>query len=181
MNQNLPKRIFNYINRHLVSLGALLLGYGVFYLFAVIRTGWTPGVWAMQIPRLESLALYPPVLNPYIIPIFFLTSLPSLILGTAILSSYSLRVLSSNVTVDSEHVAILLAVFGFSYQVLGAWPLQDMVDLPWTWQKQIIGFGSLFAWSLYILSVIALVIGSFSLFVHSREYRRCHPEIAEIN
>ena len=180
MSQSTPNRIKSYIKKHSASLGTLLSAYGVFYLFAVIRSGWRPADWCIQIPRSESLALHPPVFNPYIIPIFFVTSLPALFIGTAILCSYSLRVLRSIFTEDSEHVAILLTIFGFAYQVLGVWPLQNVVDFAWTWQKQIMGFGSVFAWSLYVLSLIALVVGAVSLFVHSREYHRLHPELLDL-
>jgi hypothetical protein len=180
MSQTLPTRIVSYVKSHSASLGTLLSAYGAFYLFAVIRTGWIPVDWVTQTPRLESLALYPPVLNPYLIPAFFVTSLPALLLGAAILCAYSVRALRSSVTVDSEHVAILLTVFGFAYQVLGAWPLQNVADFAWKWQKQIMSFGAVFAWGLYVLSLIALVVGAFSLFVHSRGYHRRHSELNDV-
>jgi hypothetical protein len=178
MSQTLPTRIVSYVKSHSASLGTLLSVYGAFYLFAVIRTGWTPSDWATQTPRLES--LQPPVLNAYLIPAFFVTSLPALILGTAILCGYSIRVLRSSLTVNSEHVAILLTVFGFAYQVLGAWPLMGVVDFAWVWQKQILGFGSVFAWALYVLSVVALTVGVVSLFVHSRDYHRRHHDLSDV-
>lgn len=180
MSQSTLNRIKSYIKNHSASLGTILSAYGALYLFAVIRTGWTPTDWTIQTPRLESLALHPPMLNAYLIPAFFITSLPALILGTSILCVYSVRVLRSSLTVNSEHVAILLTVFGFSYQVLGAWPLMAVVDFAWAWQKQIMGFGSVFAWGLYLLSVVALSVGAFSLFVHSRVYHRLHPELADV-
>jgi len=80
-------------------------------------------------------------------------------------------------TVYSEHVAILLTTFGFSYQVVGAWPLGNAVDFPWQWQKQIMSYGPFFVWVFYLLSLVALGIGAFSLYVHSREYHRRHLEI----
>lgn len=176
MNPTIPQRIANYIKKHSASLGTLLAAYGAFYLYSVIRTGWVPTDWTSQVHRLESLALYPPTLSPYIIPAFFLTSLPALLLGATLLCAYTIRVLRSNITADSEHVAILLTVFGFAYQVLGAWPLQSVVDFPWNWQKQIIGYGSIFAWGLYVLSLVVFVVGAVSLFVHSRDYHRRHPD-----
>jgi hypothetical protein len=39
-------------------------------------------------------------------------------------------------------------------------------------------YGSGFAWLLYFLSIVMLVLGAFSLYVHSRAYRRMHPELA---
>lgn len=180
MSQTIPQRITNYIKRHSSSLGTFLAAYGVFYLYAVIRTGWIPSDGVTQVHRLESLALYPPVLSPYIIPTFFYTSLPALLLGTVILCVYSVKVLRSNVSSNSEHIAILLTVFGFAYTVLGAWPLQAAVDFPWDWQKQIMDYGAVFAWGLYGLSLVVLVIGAFSLFVHSCDYHRQHPESVDV-
>jgi hypothetical protein len=130
--------------------------------------------------RLESLALYPPNLNSYIIPAFFLTSLPALLIGAAILCIYSIKALRSNVTTNSEHIAIILTVFGFAYTVLGAWPLQASIDFPWDWQKQIIGYGAVFAWGLYGLSLAVLIVGAVSLFIHSREYRKAHPDLSDV-
>jgi hypothetical protein len=177
MSQTIPQRTTNYIKRYSSSLGTFLAAYGVFYLYAVIRTGWVPSDGFSQVHRLESLALYPPSLSPYIIPLFFYSSLPALLLGTAILCVYSIKVLRSNVTSNSEHIAILLTVFGFAYTVLGAWPLQAVVDFPWDWQKQIMGYGDVFAWGLYGLSLGVFVIGVVSLSVHSCDYHRRHPEL----
>jgi hypothetical protein len=179
MSQTIPQRTANYIKRHSASLGTFLAAYGVFYLYSVIRTGWVPTDGFNQVHRLESLALYPPILNPYVIPAFFLTSLPALLLGTAILCMYSIKILRSTVTAVSEYVAILLTVFGFAYTVLGAWPLQATLDFPWDWQKQIMGYGAVFAWGLYGLSVVVFGVGAFSLFVHSRDYHRRHSELID--
>lgn len=177
MSQTISQRTANYIKRHSASLGTFLAAYGTFYLYAVIRTGWVPTDGFSQVHRLESLALYPPILSPYIIPAFFLTSLPALLLGTAILCIYSIKILRTNVTAISEQISILLTVFGFTYTVLGAWPLQAVVDFPWDWQKQIMGLGPVFAWGLYGLSLVVFAIGAFSLFIHSREYHKRHPEL----
>ncbi len=76
-----------------------------------------------------------------------------------------------------EHVAVVLTAFGFAYQIVGAWPLQAVVDMPWNWQKQIMSYGSAFAWSLYAISWVVLAIGAISLFAHSRIYRQKHPEL----
>jgi hypothetical protein len=179
MSQTIPQCIKNYIKNHSASLGTFLAAYGTFYLYSVIRTGWVPSDGFSQAHRLESLALYPPVLNPCIIPAFFYTSLPALLLGTAILCVYSVKVLQSNFTANSEYVAILLTVFGFAYIVLGAWPLQAAIDFPWDWQKQIIEYGAGFAWGLYVLSVVVFSVGAFSLFMHSRDYSKRHPELVD--
>lgn len=168
----------NYVKSHLASLGTLLTAYGAFYLYTVIRTGWTPsdGVTVVQ-SYSSSLVLQAPVFSPYLIPLFFITSLPTLLVGVVMLCSYTVGVLRNGLTVDSEHVAVLLAVCGFAYLVLGAWPLQEAVNLPWTWQKQIMDYGAGFAWLLYLLSTVMLVLGAVSLYVHSRVYHKTHPEL----
>lgn len=169
MSQNIPLRMINYTKKHLASLGTLLAVSGAFYLYAVIRTGWAPTDWATHVVKFESLALSPPILSTYLIPTFFVTSLPVLVIGTTMLCVYSIKVLRSNLTIDSEHVAILLTAGGFSYQVLGAWPLQDAVSFAWEWQKQIVSYGLGFAWFLYALSLGGFIgWSSFAVLTQSR-------------
>ena len=91
---------------------------------------------------------------------------------------YSLRTLRFGLTGNSELVAVMLIVFGFTYQVVGAWPLGVMTTFPWEWQKQIMNYGLLFTWILYALSLVTLVIGGISLYVHSRDYHKRHPELS---
>ena len=171
-------RLRCYVGSHLASVGTLLFAYGVFYLYSVIRSGWTPSDGFTVTHSFSSLALKPLVLNPYVIPAFFVTSLPALLVGAVLLCSYTVGVLRNGLTVDSEHVAILLTVCGFAYVVLGAWPLQQATAFPWTWQKQILDYGAAFAWVLYLLSTVMLVLGAVSLYLHSRAYHNAHPELA---
>jgi hypothetical protein len=89
----------------------------------------------------------------------------------------SLRDLRAGTAVD-EHVAIALTAFGFAYQIVGAWPLQSTVDMPWIWQKQIMSYGSVFGWMLYVMSWVVLAVGAVSLYVHSRIYHQKHPELS---
>ncbi|NLF87719.1 hypothetical protein GX563_02730 [Candidatus Bathyarchaeota archaeon] len=168
----------SYVKSHLASLGTLLTVSGGFYLYSVIRTGWVPTDGISKVQGLTSLALEAPILNPYMILAFFVTSLPVFLIGVIMLFYYTMSVLRNGLTVDSEHVAILLTAMGFSYQVLGAWPLQEAANFPWTWQKQIMDYGSIFAWLLYLLSIVMLLLGVVSLFIHSRAYHRVHPELA---
>lgn len=171
-------QLVSYVKSHLASVGTLLTAYGAFYLYTVIRTGWTPsdGVTVMH-SYSPLLVLQAPVFTPYLIPLFFITSLPALLVGVVMLCSYTVGVLRNGLTVNSEHVAILLTVLGFAYVVLGAWPLQEAVNLPWTWQKQIMAYGAGFSWMLYLLSTVMLALGAFSLYIHSRAYHRKHPEL----
>jgi hypothetical protein len=170
-------RLSGYVKSHLASVGSLLTVFGAFYLYSVIRTGWIPTDCVNVAHGFVSLALKAPVFSPYIIPAFFAVSLPALIVGALMLCYYTIGVLRHGLTVDSEHVAVLLAVLGFAYMVLGAWPLQGSANFPWTWQKQIMDYGQGFALMLYLLSVVMLVLGAASLYVHSRAYHRLHPEL----
>ena len=173
-----PHQISSYVKSHLASVGTLLTLYGGFYLFTVIRTGWVPSYGIVVAREFASLALKAPIPNPYVIPAFFVTSFPALLIGVGMLCYYTFGVLRSGFTANSEHVAVLLIVCGFAYVVLGAWPLQEAANFPWTWQKQIMDYGVGFAWLLYLLSVFMLGVGLVSLFVHSRAYHLRHPKLA---
>jgi len=181
MNQNRPlplNRITRYVMTHEASLGTLLAAYGAFYLAAVIMGGWTWADWGMDVFTFPHTAIQPVMPRGFISPIFFVTSLPAMLIGIALLCDYCVREIRFGLTVVGERVAILLTVFGFAYVVVGAWPLQAVVDMPWEWQKQIMGYGLGFAWGLYLLGLLVLAIGGVSLFLHSREYRRRHPEVS---
>jgi hypothetical protein len=180
MSRNLTTRrnIVEYLKGHKASLGVLLAAYGAFFLASVIMGGWTPFDWGKDVFDFPQSAIYTLMPRSYISAIFFVTAFPSLLIGTALLCSYTIGVLRSGITADSEHVAILLTFFGFAYQVVGAWPLGNAVDFPWEWQKQIMSYGSFFVWLFYLLSLFVLGVGAVSLYVHSREYHRKHPQLS---
>jgi hypothetical protein len=179
MNSNQPAthRAVNYIKTHEASLALLLAAYGAFFLAVVIMGGWTLLDWGKDTFKVAPFAVHALLPRSYISPLFFATSFPVLLIGVAILCLYSIRNL--NKERGKEYVAILLTVCGFAYIVVGAWPLQSTVDLPWEWQKQIMSYGLVFAWMLYALGLAVLAVGCVSLFMHSREYRRRHPELSE--
>ena len=174
---NFAERISTYIKSHSVSLGLFLAAYGAFYLSSVLLSRWVIADWGKDITGYPPSAI--PTLLPrsFIDPIFFVTSLPALIIGAAMLCVYSIRGIHPEAAADKQYVAILLTAFGFVYQVIGAWPLEHLIDFPWQWQKQIISNGAFFAWTLYILSLIVLVIGGISLYKHSFFYHKKHPEL----
>ncbi len=171
--------MINYVKEHRVSLGLLLAAYGAFYLAAVIMGGWTLADWGVDIFDVPPSAVHALVPRSLISPIFFVTSVPALIIGTVMLCVYSIRGLNPMIAAkDGEHVALLLTAAGFAYIIVGAWPLMDAVDLPWEWQKQIMSYGAPFAWALYILSLVVFAVGAVSMYVHSRAYHRRHPELS---
>ena len=167
-------RISNYVLRHKVSLGLFLASYGVFYLTSVLLSRWTIADWGKDITGYPPSTINTILPRSFIDPIFFVTSLPALIVGAIMLSNYSLRRINNEASADKQNVAILLTVFGFTYQVIGAWPLGKFVDFPWQWQKQIILNGSIFAWILYLLSFAVLIVGVVSLYKHSVIYHKKH-------
>ncbi len=176
MNQTTPQhRIADYMADHRLSLGLLLATYGTLYLATVITSGWTPSGWGIDTFNIAPFAVQALIPRSAINPMFFVTSLPALLMGTVLLCKDSIGGLRA-LTSESRHAAITLTVSGFAYAVVGAWPLQNQGDFPWDWQNQIASYGSVFAWALYVLSLIGLAIGGVSLYVHSKDYRRRHPE-----
>jgi hypothetical protein len=169
-------RIFSYAKSHPASLGLFLAAYGAFYLTAVLLSGWTISDWGKDITGIPPLAINTLLPRSFFNPIFFVTSFPTLIIGVAMLCVYSLRGINSEAAVNKKHIAILLTAFGFMYQVIGAWPLGQQNSFPWQWQKQIISYGSIFSWMLYILSLVVLMIGVISLYKHSLIYHQNHPD-----
>ena len=165
-------RIFNYARSHRVSLGLFLASYGVFYLSSVIMSGWTVADWGKDPVGYPPSFIHALLPRSIIDPIFYVTSFPALLIGAAMLCIYSLRGIHPDASVDKQFIAILLTAFGFSYQVIGAWPLGNPVDFPWYWQKQIVGNGAFFAWILEILSFFVLVVGVISLYKHSQIYHQ---------
>ena len=149
-----PYRITNYVKRHEVSLGLFLVAYGAFYLSSVILSGWNLADWGKDITTYPPTSINTLLPRSFINPIFFFTSFPSLVIGAAMLCAYSIRGIRLEVSDNKEYVAILLTAFGFTYQVIGAWLLGHPTDFPWQWQKQIIANGTIFAWALFLLSLI---------------------------
>ena len=174
-------RISSYVRSHKVSLGLFLAGYGAFYLSSVLLSGWIIADWGKDITGYPPSSIHSLLPRSFIDPIFFVTSFPALIVGAATLCIYSIRGISAEATVDKQYVAIVLTAFGFAYQVIGAWPLGNKADFPWQWQKQIVSDGPIFAWILYILSLVVLLIGAISLYKHSQIYRQKHSSEEEAN
>ena len=173
-------RISKYMKSHKASLALFLAAYGVFYLSSVILSRWVMADWGKDITSYPPSAINTLLPRSFIDPIFFVTSFPALIIGAVLLCSYSIRGITPKAPDNKQYVAILLAAFGFTYQVIGAWPLEQLKDFPWQWQKQIISNGSIFAWILYLLSLILLIVGGVSLYMQSRIYHQKHPDIPTI-
>jgi hypothetical protein len=169
------------MKRHQVSLGLFLAAYGVFYLSSVLLSRWIISDWGIDITGYPPSTVNTFLPRSFIDPIFFVTSFPSLIIGATMLCTYSIQGITLIAPVNRQYVAVLLTSFGFTYQVIGAWPLEYPEDFPWQWQKQIALNGQVFTWTLYILSLIVLLIGAISLYKHSKVYHQKHSFEEENN
>ena len=73
-------------------------------------------------------------------------------------------------TVDNkQNAAILVTALGFTYQVIGAWPLWNQW-YPWQWQAEIARYGNWLVFPLFIGSLLALIIGAASLYSHKAKF-----------
>jgi hypothetical protein len=175
---NFAAKTASYLKNHYLSLSLLLAGYGALYLSSVVLGGWTMADWGKDVTKYPASSITPLLPRGFVDPIFFATSFPALFIGTIVLCVYSIRGIRPEIASHKEQVAVLLTAFGFAYQVIGAWPLGTLVNFPWEWQKQIMRNGPAFAWSLFNLSLAALVVGGISLYIHSRIWHQKHPEIS---
>ncbi len=181
MNRRLESsRITSYVKSHLDSLGVVLAAYGAFYLATTILGYWTLADWGKDVVVYPPQTITPLLPRSFINPLFFVTSLPALIIGAAMLCIYSLQTIDPLTADNKEHVAILLTVSGFTYLVIGAWPLMNAVDLAWDFQKQIMKDGAVFAWTLYLLALAAFVVGAVSVYRHSKIWHLKHHSEADV-
>jgi hypothetical protein len=110
----------------------------------------------------SRVAIPPP--NLAIPPLFAIS-----LIGTVILCVYCIRDIQPQRVDYKEHVALLLAALGFTYQVIGAWPLWNQA-YPWLWQIEIAKYGNLLVLPLFAVSLLALIAGGVSLYIHSKIY-----------
>jgi len=171
-------KILHYLTSHKVSLGLFLASYGVFYLSTTIMSGWSIQYWGQDNTSYPPFSINPLFPHGLIAPIFFISSLPSLLIGAIMLCGYCLRGLGMDTVEDRERIGILLTAFGFFYIIVGAWPLTLSTSFPWEWQKQIASYGPIMLWLLYILSITVFVIGSLSVYRCSKIYHQKHPEFS---
>ncbi|HSQ48734.1 MAG TPA: hypothetical protein VLL96_03520, partial [Candidatus Deferrimicrobiaceae bacterium] len=171
-------RIWGYINKHKVSLGLFLAAYGVFYLASVVMSDWRITDWGTDTTTYPPFFVNTVLPRSIIAPLFFVTSVPALVIGATMLSVYCSRGLSALTVENRERVSIILTAFGFGYVVIGAWPLGSIVNFPWEWQKQIANNGAIFTWGLYILGIAVLFVGGISLYRCSKIYHQKHPEFS---
>ena len=107
----------------------------------------------------------------FTIPILLIIGL----IGTLMLTVYCIKDIQAERVDNKEYAAIIVTALGFTYQVIGVWPLFSQ-PYPWPWQAEIATYGNLLVFPLFIGSLIALITGAASLYIHSKIYRQKHPE-----
>jgi hypothetical protein len=93
------------------------------------------------------------------------------LVGTLLLSLYSITSIQPGRVDNKQNAAILVTALGFTYQVIGAWPLWNQ-SYAWQWQAEIAKYGNLLTFPLFIGSLIVLIIGAASLYKHSKIYHQ---------
>jgi len=159
----------NFVKNHQLIIGLLLTFFGIADLWFVM-----PNMYAVllnwHVIR-PAFSFYMPEWR-FTIPILLIISL----IGTLMLCVYSIRDIQPERADNKEHAAIIVTALGFTYQVIGAWPLFSQ-PYPWPWQAEIATYGNLLVIPLFIGSLLALIIGAASLYIHSKIYHEKHPEI----
>jgi len=161
---NYAYQMVKFVKNHQLSIGLLLTIFGVADLWFIM-----PNIWSSAANWQGFYILVPEW--SFIVPILFIISL----IGIIILCVYSIRDIQLERTDNKEHAAIVVTALGFTYQVIGAWPLWDQA-YPWPWQKEIANYGNFLVLPLFIGSLLALIIGAASLYIHSKIYHEKHPE-----
>jgi len=146
---------------HEFSIGLLMVFFGVADLCFVMPTMYAGliGDWHVD---LRSLNLYKPFWS-FTIPLLLIMTL----IGTLILSFYCIRGIQKEKIGNKQNAAILVTALGFTYQVIGAWPLWNQW-YPWQWQAEIARYGNWLVFPLFIGSLISLIVGAISLYIHSK-------------
>jgi uncharacterized membrane protein len=161
---NYAYQMVKFVKNHQLSIGLLLTIFGVADLWFIM-----PNIWSSA-ANWQGFYLLMPQWS-VTVPILFIISL----IGTVILCVYSIRDIQLERTDNKERAAILVTALGFTYQVIGAWPLWNQ-PYPWPWQKEIANYGNLLVLPLFIGSLLALIIGAASLYIHSKINHKKHPE-----
>ena len=159
----------SFVKSHQLIIGLLLVFFGVSDLWFIMPNlyGTFPGYYV------NWQALYFYMLEwTFTIPILLAMTL----IGTLMLTFYCITDIQPERVDEKEHAAILVTALGFTYQVIGAWPLWNQ-QYPFPWQQQIANYGNLLVLPLFAGSLFALIVGAVSLYIHSKIYHQKHPEV----
>jgi hypothetical protein len=172
--QNYKNMTAEFFKLHQFSIGLLVVFFGIADLWFVMPNMYAGlvGDWHVD---WRSLNLYNPLWN-FTVPFLLVMTL----IGTLILSNYCIKGIRPEKVDNKQNAAILVTVLGFTYQVVGAWPLWNQW-YPWPWQAEIAKYGNWLVFPLFIGSLVILIIGAISLYKHSKIYHlQVSSKIVEI-
>jgi hypothetical protein len=158
----------SFFTGHQLIIGLLMVLFGVSDLWFVMPNLY--GTFHGYYLNWQIFHLYLPLWT-FTIPILLVMAL----IGTLILAVYSIKDIRPARVDYREHAAVLVTVLAFTYLVIGAWPLWTQ-HYPWAWQQEIANYGNLLVLALFAGSLLTLMIGTVSLYIHSRIYHQKHPE-----
>jgi hypothetical protein len=163
-------QIYAFLKKHQFSVGLFMIFFSVADLWFVVPNMYAGlvGDWHVD---WRFFYFFMPEWG-YTVPLLLIMSL----MGTFILCVYCIRNIQLEKSDYKEHAAIIATTFGFTYQVIGAWPLWKQW-YPWPWQAEIARYGNLLVFPLFIGSLLALIIGAVSLYIHSKMYHEKHTEL----
>ena len=171
MQQNKAYTIAKSVKNNQLSIGLLLVFFGVADLSFVMPNMYAGLVGDWHIDW-RFFYFYMPQWS-FTVPILLLLTL----VGTLILGAYCIRGIQPGRIDHKQNAAILVTALGFIYQVIGAWPLWTQW-YPWQWQAEIARYGNWLVFPLFIGSLIALIIGAASLYIHSKIYHKTHASVS---
>jgi hypothetical protein len=161
-------QVASFVKSHQLIIGLLLVFFGVSDLWFIL-----PNLYG-TLPRFyvnwQVFYFYMPEWT-FTIPILLVMSL----IGMLMLTVYCISDIQPARVDNKEQAAILVTALGFAYQVVGAWPMWNQ-QYPFPWQQQIANYGNLLVLPLFAGSLLALMIGAVSLYIHSKIYHQKHPE-----
>jgi hypothetical protein len=165
--QNNAYTIAKSVKNNLLSIGLLLVFFGIADLWFVMPNMYAGLVGDWHIDW-RFFYFYAPewILT---VPILLILTL----VGTLMLSVYCITGIQPGSPANKQNAAILVTALGFTYQVIGAWPLWTQW-YPWQWQAEIARYGNWLVFLLFIGSLIAIIIGAASLYIHSKIYHQTH-------
>jgi len=160
-------RVASFVKGHQLIIGLLLVFFGVTDLWLIMLNlyGTMPGFYA----NWQTFYFFMPEWA-FTIPVLLVMAL----VGTLMLTVYCVRDIQPARVDNKEHAAVLVTALGFTYLVIGAWPLWNQA-YPWAWQQQIANYGNLLVVPLFAGSLAALIAGAVSLYIHSKIYHQKHP------
>jgi hypothetical protein len=168
LQQNYKNMMAESVKRHQFSIGLLLVFFGVADLWFVMPNTYAGlvGDWHVD---WRSLNLYKPQWS-FTVPFLLIMTL----IGTLMLSLYCIRGIQPKTVDNKQNAAILVTALGFTYQVIGAWPLWNQW-YPWQWQAEIARYGNWLVFLLFIGSLLVLIIGAVSLYLQSKVWHEKQP------